>query len=111
MRKASLTLCAAVASLSSANAQHACDNLGGEGWRTVPSVETVSVTDGAPYQADGDWLVERVTTVLPFCNYINAAGNYSLLSYSLSPETRTERVTICRGATPVAPYTGTCPPK
>ncbi len=37
-------------------------------------------------QSGGDWFVERTTTVLPLCNYINAAGNYSLRSYSLSPE-------------------------
>ena len=45
------------------------------------------------------------------CNYINAAGNYSLRSYSLSPEDKTERVMICRGNAAVAPYAGPCPPK
>jgi hypothetical protein len=45
------------------------------------------------------------------CNYINASGNYSLRSYSLSPEDTTERVTICRGNVAVAPYAGPCPPK
>ena len=66
---------------------------------------------GAPYQAGGDWLVDRTTTVLPLCNYINASGNYSLRSYSLSPEDKTERVAICRGSAAVAPYAGPCPPK
>ena len=75
--------------------------------------ETVNVTEGAPYQiaAGGDWFVDRSTTVLPLCNYINAAGNYSLRSYSLAPETKIERVAICEGATAVAPYKGACPPK
>ena len=65
----------------------------------------------APYQAGGDWLVDRTTTVLPMCNYINASGNYSLRSYSLSPEDKIERVMICRGNAAVAPYAGPCPPK
>ena len=81
------------------------------GWSTVPSHEIVNVADGAPYQAGGDWFVERTTTVLPLCNYINASGNYSLRSYSLSPEDKTERVMICRGSAAVAPYAGPCPPK
>ena len=55
--------------------------------------------------------MDRATTMLPLCNYITASGNYSLRSYSLSPETKTERVTICKGAAPVAPYKGACPPK
>ena len=56
-------------------------------------------------------LVDRTTTVLPMCNYINASGNYSLRSYSLSPEDKIERVMICRGNAAVAPYAGPCPPK
>jgi hypothetical protein len=94
-----------------APADHACDDLGEPGWSTLPSHETVNVADGAPYQAGGDWFVARTTTVLPLCNYINAAGNYSLRSYSLEPEQKTERVVICRGGTAVAPYAGPCPPK
>jgi hypothetical protein len=107
-----LLVAAAVALLSpSARADHSCDALGEPGWSTVPSHEIVNVADGAPYQADGDWFVERTTTVLPLCNYINASGNYSLRSYSLSPEEKTERVAICRGGAAVAPYAGPCPPK
>ena len=95
-----------------AHADHACDaSIGEPGWTMIASHETVDVKDGTPYQAGGDWFVDRATTVLPLCNYINASGNYSLRSYSLSPETKTERVTICNGATAVAPYTGACPPK
>ena len=100
-----------------ARAQHACDALGDKGWRTVPTVETVAQSDSAPYrgEAAGTWLVDRTITLLPFCNYYNAVGNYSLRSYSLSPETRQERVEICRddgkGASlAVAPYAGRCPP-
>jgi hypothetical protein len=95
----------------SARANHSCDALGEPGWSTVPSHEIVNVADGAPYQTGGDWFVDRTTTMLPLCNYINAAGNYSLRSYSLSPEDKTERVTICRGGAAVAPYAGPCPPK
>lgn len=77
----------------------------------VLSHETVSIADSVPYQSGGDWFVDRSTTVLPLCNYINAAGNYSLRSYSLSPEMKTERVAVCKGTTPIAPYAGACPPK
>ena len=105
MRKA-LAICSMLAATGagmlapSARADHSCDAL-----------EIVHVADGPPYQAGGDWLVDRTTTVLPMCNYINASGNYSLRSYSLSPEDKIERVTICRGNTAVAPYAGPCPPK
>ena len=103
---------AGVATLSpSASADHSCDALGEAGWSTVPSYEIVNVADGAPYQAGGDWFVDRTTTVLPLCNYVNAAGNYSLRSYSLSPEDKTGRVMICQGNAAVAPYAGPCPPK
>lgn len=94
-----------------ARADHACDDLGEPGWSTVATHETAEVKDGAPYRAGEDWYVDRTTTVLPFCNYLNAAGNYSLRSYSLSPETRTERIAICRAGAPVAPYAGACPPR
>ena len=98
-----LAICAMLAAAGaamlspSARADHSCDALGEPGWSTVPSHEIVNVADGPPYQAGGDWLVDRTTTVLPMCNYINASGNYSLRSYSLSPEDKIERVMICRG--------------
>jgi hypothetical protein len=94
-----------------ARADHICDDVGEPGWSTLPSHETVNIADGAPYEAGGDWFVIRTITVLPLCNYINAAGNYSLRSYSLEPEDKTERVVICRGSAAVAPYGGTCPPR
>ncbi len=95
---------------ASARAAHTCDPLGDTGWSTVASQEIVSVKDAAPYRDGDNWFVERTTTVLPLCNYINAVGNYSLRSYSLSPEDNTERVAICRGGAAVAPYAGPCPP-
>jgi hypothetical protein len=116
MRKA-LAICSMLAATGagmlapSARADHSCDALGEPGWSMVPSHEIVNVADGPPYHAGGDWLVDRTTTVLPMCNYINASGNYSLRSYSLSPEDKIERVMICRGSAAVAPYAGPCPPK
>jgi hypothetical protein len=100
-----VTLCGAAA-----RADHACDDLGEPGWSKLATHEIVNVKDGAPYRTGGDWFVDRTTTLLGFCNYINAAGNYSLRSYSLSPEDTTDRILICRGAQPVAPYAGACPP-
>ena len=94
-----------------ARADHTCDVLGEPGWSMLASHETVDVKDGAPVRAGQDWFVTRTTTVLPLCNYINAAGNYSLRSYSLEPEQKVERLMICRGGAAVAPYTGRCPPK
>jgi hypothetical protein len=103
---------AAAAMPIAAHADHACDaSIAEPGWKTIASRETVDVKDGAPYQAGGEWFVDRAITTLPLCNYINAAGSYSLRSYSLSPETKTERVAICKGAAPIAPYAGACPPK
>jgi hypothetical protein len=98
-------------------AKHACDALGERGWQTVATLETLEQFDNAPRQegASGEWFVERTITQLPFCNYYNAVGNYSLRSYSLSPVTLKERVTICRRddqgvSVAVAPYGGRCPP-
>ena len=89
-------------------AQSGCEQL-------EPSLEVAGVKDGAPYRTEAGWMVERTTTLLPFCNYFSPVGSYSLRSYSLDPFDRTERVTLCRGAdpgasAPVAPYAGPCPP-
>jgi hypothetical protein len=88
------------------------------GWSVVPSLETVGKADGAPYQAGagGDWFIDRATTLLPFCNYYNEIGIYSMRSYTLSRQVSTERIQICRsvpsgGSTAVPPYAGPCPPK
>ena len=107
-------LIAATSALGPAQAlaDHPCDaSLAEPGWTIVASHEAVGTTDGAPYQAGGDWFVDRAITTLPLCNYINAVGSYSLRSYSLAPEARIERVRICNGAAPVAPYAGACPPQ
>jgi len=100
---------------SRTQAQHSCDAIGETGWKIVATVETTAQVDSAPYQAGTSWFVERTTTLLPFCNYYNSLGNYSLRSYSLAPETRKERIEICHdlpqgGSAAVAPYTGRCPP-
>ena len=97
--------------VGAAHAQHACDAPPEPGYRVMPSLEVVGATDGAPYRARGDWVVDRTTTLLPLCDYFSPVGSYSLKSYSLDPEKKTERVTLCRGAEPVAPYAGACPPK
>jgi hypothetical protein len=97
---------------------HKCDPVTEEGWSVMPDRQVLSTTDGAPYKADpaGTWYVDRTTTVLPFCNYYNAIGIYSLNSYSLEPMESEERVAICRPAidgrsVAVPPYGGPCPPK
>ena len=88
------------------------------GWSVVPSLETVGEADSAPYQtgAGGDWFVDRTTTRLPFCNYYNDLGIYSLRSYTLSPQISTQRIAVCKAApagrsVAVAPYAGPCPPR
>ena len=93
-------------------AEHVCDAPGETGWRVLASTEVAATRDGAPArEAGGDWSVERTTTLIPMCTYFNAAGVYSLRTYSLDPFERTERVTICRADLAVAPYAGPCPPK
>jgi len=111
----------AVAAMScaagAAAAMHKCDPVTEEGWSVAAQRQTLSETDGAPYQAGpaGGWFVDRVTTVLPFCHYFNSIGLYSMRSYSLSPVSTEERVAICRaaegGSVAVPPYAGPCPPK
>jgi hypothetical protein len=105
----------------SAQANHKCDPVdpvSDVGWSVVPSLETVGAVEGAPYQAgaSGNWFVERTTTLVPFCNYYNEIGIYSMRSYTLAPEVTKERIRICErtaagGSGAVAPYPGPCPPK
>jgi hypothetical protein len=98
-------------------AMHKCDPVTDEGWSVVPERQVLGTADGTPYQSGpaGSWYLDRVTTVLPFCHYFNAVGNYSLRSYSLAPVKSEERVAICRpgggGSVPVPPYPGPCPPR
>jgi hypothetical protein len=88
------------------------------GWSVVPSLETIGKVDGAPYQAGagGDWFMDRTTTLLPFCNYYNEIGIYSMRSYTLSRQVARERIAICKsapggGSVAIAPYAGPCPPQ
>jgi hypothetical protein len=79
---------------------HKCDPVdpvADVGWSVVPSLEIVGVVDGEPFQAErtGDWFVERLTTRIPFCNYYNEIGIYSMRSYTLAPEVTKERIQIC----------------
>ena len=64
----------------------------------------------------GDWFIDRTTTLLPFCNYYNEIGIYSMRSYTLQRQVAKEQVQICKAApggasVAVAPYAGPCPPK
>jgi hypothetical protein len=126
MAKPSIAVVAAVALVATAaaggpgaaQATHKCDPVdpvSDVGWSVVPSLETVGEEDSAPYRAGGDWFVDRTTTLLPFCNYYNEIGIYSMRSYTLSRQTAKERVQICKSApgtsTAVAPYAGPCPPR
>jgi hypothetical protein len=100
---------------------HKCDPvdpIADVGWSVVPSLETVGVVDGAPYQvgSSGDWFVERTTTRVPFCNYYNEIGIYSMRSYTLPPEVIKEQIKICErtaagGVAQSPPYDGSCPPR
>jgi hypothetical protein len=104
-----------------ARVTHKCDPvdpISDVGWSVVPSLETVGVVDSSPYQAgtSGDWFVERTTTRIPFCNYYNEIGIYSMRSYTLAPEVTIERIRICEatatgGTEAASPYAGQCPPK
>jgi hypothetical protein len=83
----------------------------------VPSLEAVGKADSAPYQAgaSGDWFIDRTTTLLPFCNYYNEIGIYSMRSYTLSRQVSKEQIAICKrapagGSVPIEPYAGPCPP-
>jgi hypothetical protein len=94
------------------------DPISDAGWSVVPSLETVGQADSAPYQAGGggDWFIDRTTTLLPFCNYYNEIGIYSMRSYTLSRQVAKERIGICMGtpgggSAAIAPYAGPCPPK
>ena len=111
-----VALAASATSGGAGPAEHRCDPVTDEGWSVVAERETLSQTDGLPYQSGTDWYVNRVTTVLPFCHYFNSIGVYSMRSYSLDPVVTEERVTICRhtgqsASVAVAPYAGPCPPR
>lgn len=103
---------------SPARAIPVCDPVTDEGWNVAATDEVAGLSDGAPYQEAGsrDWYVDRTTELLPTCSYFNPIGIYSMRSYTLDPETKTERIAICRAtaggaSAPIAPYAGPCPPK
>ena len=110
-----IAVLAAPALSGSAAAAHTCDPVTDAGWSVIAEDETLSQTDGLPYQSGSDWFVDRVTTVLPYCHYFNSIGIYSMRSYSLDPVVTEERIAICRrsgdGSVAVAPYAGPCPPR
>jgi hypothetical protein len=119
---AATTMVAALAcGTGSVWADHRCDPLdpvADVGWNVVPSHETVGAVDSAPFQAGagGIWFVNRTTTVVPFCNYYNELGIYSMRSYTLAPQVKEERIGICQAtaqgaSVPVPPYAGRCPPR
>ena len=87
------------------------DPVADAGWSVVPSLETVGEADGAPYQDGADWFVDRTTTRLPFCNYYNDIGIYSMRSFTLSRQVSTRRIAICKGNAAIPPYAGPCPPR
>jgi hypothetical protein len=117
---AALVALAAAGAPAAAQSNPKCDPLdpvSDVGWSVVPSLEAVGKVDGAPYQdgASGDWFIDRTTTLLPFCNYYNEIGIYSMRSYTLARQTAKQRIQICKGApggsAAVAPYAGPCPPR
>jgi len=128
MAKPSMAVVVAVALVATAAAggpgaaqpTHKCDPVdpvSDVGWSVVPSVETVGEEDSAPYRAGagGDWFVDRTTTLLPFCNYYNEIGIYSLRSYTLAPQETKQQIKICErtsagGSAAVSPYARMCPP-
>jgi hypothetical protein len=110
-----IVLAAAASGAAFAQPTHKCDPLdpvADAGWSVVPSLEPIGTTDSAPYRAGtgSDWFIDRTTRLLPFCNYYNEIGIYSMRSYTLAPQLATERIEICRGGAPVPPYAGKCPP-
>jgi hypothetical protein len=111
-------LAASALGAGEARAIHACDPVTDSGWNVVASEETVNETESAPFAegAPGNWFVTRTTAYIPFCNYYNELGIYSMRSYTLALRTREDRVSICRGSSQgvsvaVAPYGGACPPQ
>ena len=115
-----LAATAATGGPGAAQATHKCDPvdpISDAGWSVVPSLETVDTADSAPYRAGagGDWFIDRTTTLLPFCNYYNDIGIYSMRSYTLAPQVTRQQIKICERtdagrSAAVPPYAGTCPP-
>jgi hypothetical protein len=112
--------CLATTQLASAAAPqptHKCDDPQ-PGWDVLKTIEKADQKDGAPHAkgGPGNWYVTRVTKWIPYCQYHNPIGLYSLDTYALSPRLIEEEVQICAavaggGSRPVAPFAGPCPPQ
>jgi hypothetical protein len=96
---------------------HKCDDPQ-PGWDVLKTIEKADEKDGAPHSkgAAGNWYVTRVTKWIPYCQYHNPIGLYSLDTYALAPRLVEEEVQICAtaqggGSRPVAPFSGPCPPR
>ena len=96
---------------------HKCDDPE-PGWDVLKTIEIADQNDGPPHAkgAAGNWYVTRVTKWIPYCQYHNPIGLYSLDTYALAPRLLEEEVQICAaaaggGSRPVPPFTGSCPPK
>lgn len=87
------------------------------GWDVLKTIEIADRKDGAPHSKGqaGNWYVTRVTKWIPYCQYHNPIGLYSLDTYALTPKLIEEEVQVCAavaggGSRPVAPFAGPCPP-
>lgn len=96
---------------------HKCDDPQ-PGWDVLKTIEIADQKDGAPHAKGGagNWYVTRVTKWIPYCQYHNPIGLYSLDTYALSPRLVEEEVQICAavqggGSRAVAPFKGPCPPR
>jgi hypothetical protein len=95
---------------------HKCDDPL-PGWDVLKTIEIAERKDGPPHAkgATGNWYVTRVTKWIPYCQYHNPIGLYSLDTYALAPRLFEEEVQICAaiaggGSRPIAPFGGPCPP-
>src|SRR5262245_14227436 len=95
---------------------HKCDDPE-PGWDVLKTIEIADQKDGPPHAkgAPGNWYVTRLTKWIPYCQYHNPIGLYSLDTYALAPRMVEEEVQICAAVAggssrPVAPFSGPCPP-
>src|SRR5262245_5200845 len=95
---------------------HKCDDPP-PGWEVLKTIEKADEKDGPPHPRGqaGNWYVTRVTKWIPYCQYHNPIGLYSLDTYALAPRMVEEEVQICAAVAggssrPVAPFSGPCPP-
>jgi hypothetical protein len=96
---------------------HKCDDPL-PGWDVLKTIEIADQKDGTPHAKGqvGNWYVTRVTKWIPYCQYHDPIGLFSLDTYALAPKFVEEEVQICAampgaGSRPVAPFAGPCPPR